>query len=47
MLRTLMLPLLPAVVLLAFRTLCTLKPAPVPTYLEEKGRCGCPGHDRR
>lgn len=33
--------LLPALVLLAFRTLCTLRPAPVPKYLEKRTpRCG-------
>jgi hypothetical protein len=32
------LSLLPVLVLLAFRTLCTLRPAPVPTYLEKKAR---------
>lgn len=31
-----LLALMPVLVILAFRTLCTLKPAPVPTYLEKK-----------
>lgn len=31
---TLVPALLPVLVILAFRTLCTLGPAPVPTYLE-------------
>lgn len=31
-----MLALMPILVILAFRTLCTLRPPPVPTYLKEK-----------
>jgi hypothetical protein len=31
---TIILSLLPVLVLLAFRTLCTVRPAPVPAYLE-------------
>jgi hypothetical protein len=34
MLSGLFLSLMPALVILAFRTLCTLRPAPVPKYLE-------------
>jgi hypothetical protein len=29
-----LLSLLPVLIILAFRTLCTLRPAPVPAYLE-------------
>jgi hypothetical protein len=35
MFRALMLSLIPALVILAFRTLCTSKPAPTPKYLEK------------
>jgi hypothetical protein len=44
MFRALMLSLIPALVMLAFRTLCTSKPAPAPKYLEKKSRrheCRC------
>ena len=36
----LLLALMPVLVILAFRTLCTLNPAPVPVYLENKPRNG-------
>jgi hypothetical protein len=51
MLPALFLSLMPVLVILAFRTLCTLRPAPVPTYWwpdeainggSAKGRNGCP-----
>jgi hypothetical protein len=32
----LLLSLMPVLVILAFRTLCTLRPAPVPRYLERR-----------
>ena len=36
----LLLVLMPVLVILAFRTLCTLNPPPVPAYLEKKLRNG-------
>lgn len=36
MFRALILSVLPALLILAFRTLCTLKPAPAPKYLEKR-----------
>jgi hypothetical protein len=36
----LMLALMPVLVLLAFRGVCTLRPAPVPTYLGPRAQNG-------
>lgn len=33
--------LIPALLILAFRSLCSLAPAPVPTYLKERHDCRC------
>jgi hypothetical protein len=41
MLSGLLLSLMPVLVILAFRTLCTLRPAPVPTYLEKRRSSSC------
>jgi hypothetical protein len=45
MFRALMLSLFPALILLAFRTLCTLRPAPVPKYLARGHECRWGGSD--
>jgi hypothetical protein len=44
MFRALFLSAVPALVILAFRTLCTSRPAPTPDYLVEKKPAPCRGH---